>query len=196
MSLNSTRASLVERGLPDWAASPKSMAIGVMAVLFVFTRASTYYDDWKAARAPHVVPACYPNGIGGYEPKNSLIGPIEKDRMLFSGRTIMLNQTLRAIDQCSRLDCSPKNLADYRYAVGGYLGNRAMITRIYDQVSGALGLAYIQSIFATPQDVRIVDDLRERLISKQMPATMMNDPVVELLINHRAEELVPCRTGP
>ena len=156
-------------GVAGLLKSPKVLLPLILLVVggAIFLMASA--RNRTAAPKPREVPICFPTGAAAYTPGIKPLARLGKTDGLAVERQEAATTLLAALDKCTTLFCPGKGLAEYKTKLERYVTQRAAMIRTFDAASGDDGIAYVQQLFETRDDDRIIGDFKQRISAKQIP---------------------------
>lgn len=190
-----SRQSILRRGLPDWLLDTKLL---VVVFLLCFAGVNVAANLLVAHRAK-TAGTCAPFPHGPYQPgRTPVAGWSRKVWEQFLGnyesKKMETGYVLDAISRCPIGNCSTAMEDKYYAMLTAYGWKHVILARDADIASGTEGVRAINSLFATPEDMKILADLKQRVAEKWFDrARLANDAAIRLMVEREPEDFTICR---
>lgn len=190
-----SRHSILRCGLLDWLLDAKLLAV---IFLLCFAGVNIIANLLVAQRAT-TADICAPFPHGPYQPGATPIANWSRkvwEQFLgnYESKKMETGYVLDAISRCPISNCSTAMADKYYATMTAYSWIHVVLARDADIISGTEGVRAINSLFTTPDDMKIIADLRLRVANKWFDkARLRNDAAIRLMVEREPQDFAICR---
>lgn len=188
------RNAFLHRGLPDWLMDTKFLVVVFLLGIAGVNVARNLLKTPPAQQAKD----CAPFPHGPYQPGVTSVtywsGRVREEfNKNYESKKMETGYVLDAISRCPLENCSKAMADKYYSAITSYGWVHVILARDADIASGTEGVRYINTLFQTPDDQRIIADLRKRIAAKWFdPSLLANEASIKLMAERDPKDFAIC----